>query len=114
MYETGDTDDYTLNEKFYIPTTNHPEVAERFKALENVSEGIAYMYDNENNSFRADLSKIVPGWDQVNSEYLSPRGNEVRDGIEDAAAVAAELDDVATKAIQAYWNEFEDKLAAFK
>lgn len=111
MYETGDTDDYTLNEMFYIPTTNHPEVAEHFKNLENVSESIAYMYDNMTNSFRADLSKIVPGWDQVNNEYLSPRGNEVRDGIEDAASVAAELDNVCTKAIQGYWNDFEETLS---
>ncbi|MDF2472670.1 MAG: hypothetical protein K0R21_452 [Anaerocolumna sp.] len=114
MYETGDTDDYALKEQFYIPTTNNPEVADRFIALENVSEGIAYMYENMNNSFRADLSKIVPGWDQVSNEYLSPRGNEVRDGIEDAAAVAAELDDVATKAIQGYWNEFEEKLTSIQ
>jgi len=111
MYEEGETDDYSLNEMFYIPTTNHPEVAEHFKDLENVSESIAYMYDNMTNSFRADLSKIVPGWDQVNNEYLSPRGNEVRDGIEDAASVAAELDDVCTKAIQGYWNDFEDTLS---
>lgn len=110
MYETGTTEEYTLKEQFYIPTTNHPEVASRFKKLECVSEGIAYMYDNMNQSFRADLSKLIPGWDQVNNEYLSPRGNEVRDGIEDAASVAAELDDVATKAIQGYWAEFEEKL----
>lgn len=110
MYETGDTDDYTLKEVFYIPTTNHPEVAERFKGLETVTPGIAYMYDNMNNSFRADLGKFVPGWDQVNNEYLSPRGNEVRDGISDAASVAAELDDVATKAIQGYWNDFNEQV----
>jgi len=111
MYETGDTEDYTLNERFYIPTTNHPEVAEHFRDLENVIESIVYMYDNMTNSFRADVSKIIPGWDQVNNEYLSPRGNEVRDGIEDAASVAAELDDVATRAIQGYWNDFEETLS---
>jgi len=112
MYEEGDTDVNTLKEAFYIPTTNHPEVAERFKALESITEGIAYMYDSLGTSFRADLSKIIPGWEQVNNEYLSPRGNDVRDGIEDAASTAAELDDVASKAIQAYWNEFEEKLSA--
>lgn len=110
MYETGDTDEYTLNEAFYIPTTNQPEVAERFKGLENVTPGIAYMYDNMNNSFRADLGKFVPGYVQIGDEYLGPRGNEVRDGITDAASVAAELDDVATKAIQGYWNDFNEQL----
>lgn len=111
MYETGSTDDYELTELFYIPTTNHPNVEAKFKSLPTVSEGIAYMYDNMKNSFRGDPGKIIPGWDQVNGEYLSPKGNEVRDGIAEAASVAAELDNVATNAIQAYWNEFEEKLS---
>jgi multiple sugar transport system substrate-binding protein len=110
MYETGDTSDYKLNNDFYIPTTNDPKVAEHFKALPNISDGIKYMYDNMSNSFRADLTKIVPGWDQVNSQYLSIRGDKVRDGVDDPASVAAELDNVATKAIQNYWNIFQEKL----
>jgi len=111
MYETGDTDDYTLNNDFYIPATNHPTVEQRWKALDGVSEGIAFMYDNMKSSFRADLSKIVPGWSQVNDEYLSPRGNEVRDSVADAASVAAELDNISTKAIMTYWEDFEAKVA---
>ncbi len=109
-YEVGDTDDYTLNNDYYFPATNHPEVESRWKALESVDEPIAFMYDNMKSSFRADLSKIVPGWTQVNNEYLSPRGNEVRDSIADAASVAAELDIVASKAILTYWEDFETKL----
>ncbi len=70
------------------------------------------MYDNIPSSFRADLTKIVPGWTQVNNEYLSPRGNEVRDGISDAASVAAELDNLATKSIQTYWDDFIEKVKA--
>lgn len=111
-YETGDTDDYTLNNLYYIPATNHPTVSERWKELECVDEGVAFMYDNMKSSFRADLSKIVPGWSQVNNEYLSPRGNEVRDSIADAASVAAELDKLATNAIKDYWDDFEEKVAA--
>ena len=112
MYETGDTDEYTLNNLYYIPATNHPAVAEAWKALECVDEGVAFMYDNMKTSFRADLSKIVPGWAQVNNEYLSPRGNEVRDSIADAASVAAELDTRATNAIKDYWDDFEEKVIA--
>lgn len=112
QYETGDTDDYTLNNHYYIPATNHPNIAQRWKALECVDEGVTFMYDNMKSSFRADLSKIVPGWAQVNNEYLSPRGNEVRDFIADAASVAAELDKLATNAIQDYWSDFEKKAAA--
>ena len=110
QYEDENRDDEITKDLFYIPVTNHPDVSEKFKALPNVTEGIAYMYDNIKNSFRSDLSKIIPNYDQVNNEYLSPRGNEVRDGIADAASVAAELQDVASKAQQAYWKEFEDIL----
>ena len=111
-YEIGDTDDYTLNNDYYIPATNHPGIQERWKALEGVDEACAFMYENMKTSFRADLNKIIPGWKQVNDEYLSPRGNEVRDSIADAASVAAELDILATKAIMTYWEDFEEKVAA--
>lgn len=111
-YEIGDTDDYTLNNDYYIPATNHPTVEEKWKALEKVDEGVAFMYDNMKSSFRADLNKIVPGWSQVNDEYLSPRGNEVRDSIADAASVASELDILATKAIMTYWEDFAEKVEA--
>ncbi|NLZ52106.1 MAG: hypothetical protein GX892_02980 [Thermoanaerobacteraceae bacterium] len=110
QYEDENRDDEITRDLFYIPVTNHPEVSEKFKSLPNVTEGIAYMYDNIENSFRSDLSKIIPNYDQVNGEYLSPRGNEVRDGIAEAASVAAELQDVASKAQQAYWKEFNDTL----
>lgn len=110
MYEDGNRDEETNKNLFFIPTTNHPDVSAKFKALPNVTEGIAYMYDSVKTSYRSDLSKVIPNYDQVNSEYLSPRGNEVRDGIADATAVAAELQDVASKAQQGYWNEFDAKL----
>lgn len=111
-YEIGDTDDYTLNNRFYIPATNNPAIEERWKALENVDEAIEFMYDNMRSSFRADLNKVIPGWTQVNDEYLSPRGNEVRDSIVDAASVAAELDILATKAINTYWDSFIEAVEA--
>ena len=111
-YEVGDTEEYTLNNLYYIPATNHPNVAKAWKALDCVDEGVAFMYDNMKTSFRADLSKIVPGWSQVNNEYLSPRGNEVRDSIADAASVAAELDTLATNSIKDYWDDFEEKVIA--
>ncbi len=112
MYEAGDTDDYTLNDFYYIPATNNPEIEERWKALESVDEAVQFMYDNMSTSYRMDLSKIIPGWSQVNDEYLGPQCNEVRDSIADAASVAAELDNVATKALQTYWEDFELKVSA--
>lgn len=110
MYETGDTDEYTLNSDFYIPTTNHPEVREHFVALPNITGGIVYMYDNMKNCYRGDLDKLVPGWNQVKSEYLDPRGNEVRDGIAEAAATAAELETAVNKSLMEYWTDFEDMI----
>lgn len=110
VYAQGDTDDYTLGGTFYIPSTNLPAVNEVWEALPGVTEQIAYMHDSMKTSFRADLNKLIPGWSQVNEEYLSPRGNEVRDSATDAASVAAELDTVATKAIMTYWDDFTDKL----
>ncbi|MDR1692104.1 MAG: extracellular solute-binding protein [Oscillospiraceae bacterium] len=114
MHENGGTDAYTVDNDFYIPTTNHPDVRSRFENLPGVTDGLVYMFDNMKNSFRADLSKLVPGWSQVNDEYLSPLGNEVRDGITEAASVAAELDNTATAAIQNYWTDFLDKLSAIQ
>ncbi|MDE7353874.1 MAG: extracellular solute-binding protein [Acetatifactor sp.] len=114
IYEQGDTDDYTLGSSFYIPATNLPAVTQRWQELPSVTEPIAYMHESMKTSFRADLSKIIPGWDQVNEEYLSPRGNEVRDSMTDAASVAAELDTVATKAIMTYWDDFTEKLTAIQ
>ena len=60
---------------------------------------------------RADLYKIVPGYEQVNADYIEPVINEARDGRREAAAVAAEMDEKANSQLAAAWLEFEERLA---
>ena len=107
MFDEANAGKYTLNNEYYIPATNQPDVAAKFKSLPKVTKAIAYMYDNMATSFRADPNKIVPSFDDVTNDVILTSRNEVPDGKADAAAVAAEVQDKANAEISKKWAEFD-------
>lgn len=114
MWDEENEGKYELTLPFTIPATLHPDVAEKFKSNPNVTEAIAYMYDSIPTSVRADVSKLVPGWDAVHTEYISAKRNEVTDGKAQADTVAAEIEDKANAALAEYWAQFDADLKKFK
>ena len=115
MYDPENEGQYVLNAKYYIPATNNATVAEKFHSqIEDgiINEAVYYMYENMENSVRADVGKLVPGWDNVFNEVITERRNNVTDGQAEASAVAAEIQDRATEALASYWADFDEQLAA--
>ena len=113
MWDEENKGKYELNLDYTIPATLHPKVAEKFKSNPHVTEPIAYMYDCIPISERADVAKIVPGWDAVNNEYILEKRNAVTDGLSTAEAAAAEVQDRASEALQQYWEQFDADLEKF-
>lgn len=110
MYARKDGEDVTTGYLWYIPSTQHPDVIKAMEQNEHIQGGIRYMYDHMATAVRADLYKIVPGYEQVNADYIEPIINEAREGRREAAAVAAEMDEKANKQLANAWLEFEEKL----
>ena len=113
MFDEENEGKYVLNNKYYIPCTNHPDVAAKFESLPEVNEALIYMYENIENSFRADPAKIVPDFDQVNNDYILTSRNKVTDGLAEAATVAAEVEDKANTAISGKWTTFDAAVTDF-
>lgn len=111
MYASKDGTDVSTGYLWYFPSTQHPDVIEAMKQNEHIQGGIQYLYDHMGTAVRADLYKIVPGYEQVNADYIEPVINEARDGRREAAAVAAEMDEKANSQLAAAWLEFEERLA---
>lgn len=113
MFDEENAGKYVLNNRYYIPCTIHPDVAEKFESLPEVNEAIIYMYENIENSFRADPAKIVPDFDQINNDYILPSRNNVTDGLADAATVAAEVEAKANEEIAKKWAAFDETVEKF-
>lgn len=113
MFDEENEGKYVLNNKYYIPCTNHPDVAEKFESLPEVNEALIYMYENIENSFRADPAKIVPDFDQINNDYILQSRNKVTDGLAEAATVAAEVEAKANDAIALKWKAFDEAVEKF-
>ena len=105
-----DADDpYSGLLEYFSPTT-HPDIANMLQKSDKVLGGLKYLASHMNNIYRADLGKIVPNWDQINKELISPQTDPVRDGTAEAAAVAAELDQKANEQMSQTYSDFEKRL----
>lgn len=110
-YKKNKTDaDGNPTPAWFIPANNHPDVVAFFKGLDIVPEGVKYMFDNVDKSFRADYSKIVPGWDKAFWEVIFPKSEEIRAGQVEASAVAAELEQRANEILTQAREEFNKTL----
>lgn len=96
---------------FFIPCSKDAEVVKAFESLEYVPAGVKYMYNNMDKAFRADFYKVVPDWDKVMNEVITPKAEEVRQGKVEAAAVAAELEQKANAMLSEAKASFEKQLA---
>lgn len=110
MFANKDKTDLTSGYLWYFPSTKHPDVLKAMADNKNITGGIQYMYDHLDTAVRSDLNKIVPGYDQINSDIIEPIINQARDGVRDASSVAAEMDEKANKQLASSWLEFEGKL----
>lgn len=112
MYDAENAGKYATMNYLYYPTTLHPEVAEKFGSLPNVTELDQFLFENITNSKRMDTAKIVPSWKDVFTNYIETSVNTATDGTE--AMVEATLNEAASKANQALseaWTTFETKVS---
>ncbi|WP_163195431.1 ABC transporter substrate-binding protein [Clostridium thermarum] len=96
--------------EFFIPATSAEEVVKVFKEMDIVPEGVKFMYDNMDKSYRGDLYKIVPDFTKVIDEIIRPQSDLVREGKVEASAIAAELEQKANEAIQESISKFDNAL----
>lgn len=110
MFDEENKGKYLLNNKYYIPVSAHPDMVEKFKSLPTVSDSVKFMYDCMDTSFMSDPEKVVPGFNEVHTEYILDNRNQVADGKMEAAAAAAEMEDRANQAIADRWEDFNASL----
>lgn len=90
----------------FIPATTHPEVLEEYNDIDNIPNGVKYMYKNMDKSYRVDLYKVIPGmWYSINN-FLAPAFKDIQDGKVEASSIAAELE----KKSNDYLNEANEQL----
>ncbi|MDE6168468.1 MAG: extracellular solute-binding protein [Acetatifactor sp.] len=97
------------NNRFTIPVSTHPEVAEAFKASENVPEGIKYMYDHLDIAVKGDYSKVLPDYWAVINDSIYQAKVRIGEG-EDAASVARETQEKLNESFGASWQIFSEKM----
>ncbi len=91
--------------EYFSPST-HPELVQMLQESEKVLPGLKYLASHMDNVYRADLSKIVPNWETINSEIISPQTDRVRDGEAEAAAIASELDSRLNAEMEDIYSDF--------
>lgn len=97
---------------FFIPVTNDPDVIKAFKSIAIVPEGVKYMFDHLDKSFRADLYKVIPDYSKVIDEVVRPQSDLVRSGKLDASAISAELEQKTNAALLDSKTKFDTQLKA--
>ena len=109
-YLSHDADDPNSGLLEYFAPTTDPVIMNMLTSSPKVLPGLKYLATHMQNIYRSDLSKIVPNWEQINNELISDKGNSVRDGKAEAAAIATELDQKANEQITQAYAEFNKKL----
>ncbi len=99
---------------YFIPATRHPDVVAKFNSMKAVPDGVKFMLQNIDKTFKADFWKTVPGWDQAAWEVIFPAAEQVRAGKSDPKAVAADIESKANRIIQEAKKEFDERLAKLK
>lgn len=107
--QNANADNLYENNRFTIPVSTHPEVAEAFKASENVPDGIAYMYDNLDKAIKGDYSKVLPDYWAVINDSIYWAKVRISEG-EDAASVAKETQEKLNETFGESWKTFSEKM----
>ena len=112
MYDEANKGKYATINKLYYPTTTNPEVAAKFNSLPAVTETDKYLFKNIGNSVRYDLLKIVPGWTEIEHNYLNESFNTAMDGaVANVEPLLKEMESKANEAMAKQWSDFNSKLA---
>lgn len=100
---------------WYFPVTRHPDVVAKFEQNPYVTEGLKVIYANIENNFRCDLNKLIPGYDLIFNEDVNTMLNSVKyDGTQEAAAVAAQVDEKVNAELANQLAIFNQKLTELK
>ncbi|MEZ0537591.1 ABC transporter substrate-binding protein [Caldicellulosiruptoraceae bacterium PP1] len=96
--------------EWFVPASSSPGVIKAFDKLSYVPGGIKYMLKNLDKTFKCDFYKTEPGWDKAVWEVIFPANEQIRQGKADPAAIAAQIEAKANKALQLGWDDFNKKL----
>lgn len=103
-------DDTKLLKTWFIPCTTHPDVLAKFEENTHLKEGFKALYKSTQNSIRGDINKIVPGFGSIFDDEVWGMLNAVREGKQNAADVAPQLDAKVNKALDEQWAAFNEKV----
>lgn len=97
------------NNRFTVPASSHPEVAEMFANCTNVPEGVKYMYAHMDNAVKGDYSKVLPDYWKVVNDSIYQAIERIRKG-EDPASVAAETEAKINNDFAASYAVFSEQM----
>ena len=97
------------NNRFTVPASSHPEVAEMFANCTNVPEGVKYMYAHMDNAVKGDYSKVLPDYWKVVNDSIYQAIERIRNG-EDPASVAAETEAKINNDFAASYAVFSEQM----
>nr|HRD20971.1 carbohydrate ABC transporter substrate-binding protein [Fervidobacterium sp.] len=95
---------------FIIPGTMHPTVIAKFNSMKIVPEGVKYLLRNLDKTFRGDLYKVVPGWDDAIWGVIYPAAEQIRGGT-DPRTIVADVENKANQIISQANKDFSAKLS---
>ena len=97
------------NNRFTVPASTHPDVAEAFAACKNVPEGVKYMYEHLDQSVKGDYSKVLPDYWKVVNDNIYKAIERIRNG-EDASSVAQEMESRINADFAQSYQLFSEKM----
>lgn len=90
-----------------IPASNHPDVAEKFLESDT-PDGVKYMYENLDKSYRCEIYKVTPGMWEAMSEIILPQFERIKNGEVDYASIAAETEKKANENLEEARKPFDE------
>lgn len=111
QYDAENKGKYSLVNELYYPTTSHPTVVEKFKSLPNLTDVQLYLYENQSKCYRFDMVKLVPDWNNILKNYITPALTEAKAGtVSGVDQALTEAYSKANTAVTKAWNDLNKKL----
>lgn len=96
----------------FLPATNHPEVAAAMAEVDYMPAGLLYMYNNMDRSIHGDHYRFVPNFNTATGSMQGEERQQIYDGVVEAAAVAAEMEEKINEMLKEANDEFLASLPA--
>ena len=107
-YLNKETVDGTAKAEFFIPSSSHPDVVKAFGEIDIVPNGIKYMYEHMDQSYKADYYKVLPDF-KAALKPVEEAQKRIANG-ETAASLAKETEDLVNNMFGESYAAFEAKL----